>query len=255
MDKHNIEIIGINGIPEIKPGDDIAELIIRSVSNQKCVIQENDTFVIAQKIVSKSEGQFVHLSGVKPSSFAKIFSQKSGRDPRLIEVVLKDSRKIIKIDYDRGILITETHHGFICANSGVDSSNVGGDEVVLRLPKNPDLSANKLVSKIQRLTGLSKLSVIISDTFGRPWREGHVNYSIGSAGIQPTVDYRGNKDTFDRVMKVTEIAIIDEMASAAELVMGKTLQIPVAIIRGFQYQDNKLGTYSILRNEKTDMFR
>ena len=255
MDKHNIEIIGINGIPEIKPGDDIAELIIRSVSNQKCVIQENDIFVIAQKIVSKSEGQFVHLSDIKPSSFAKVFSQKSGRDARLIEVVLKDSRKIIKIDYDRGILITETYHGFICANSGVDSSNVGGYEVVLRLPKNPDFSANELVSKIQHLTGLPNVSVIISDTFGRPWREGHVNYSIGSSGIQPTVDYRGNKDTFDRVMKVTEIAIVDEMAGAAELVMGKTSQIPVAIIRGFPYQDNKLGTYSLLRNEQTDMFR
>jgi len=255
MDKNSINIIGIRGIPEVKSGDDIADLVIEAANNQKCLIRENDIFVIAQKIVSKSEGQFVHLSKVKPSSFAKVFSKKSGKDARLIEVALKDSRQIIKMDYGRGILITETHHGFICANSGVDSSNVGGNDVVLRLPENPDGSANKLVSKIQHLTGIKNISVIISDTFGRPWREGHVNYSIGSAGIQPTVDYRGNEDTFNKVMNVTDIAIVDEMASAAELVMGKTSKIPVAIIRGFKYKDNKLGTYSLLRNKQTDMFR
>ncbi len=255
MDKNTIEIIGVTGIPEVRRGDDIGELIVSSADTQNCLIRENDIFVIAQKIVSKSEDQFVYLSDIKPSSFAKVFGKKSGKDPRLIEVVLKESRQIIKMDYDRGILITETHHGFICANAGVDSSNVSRDDVVLRLPENPDESAQKLVSKIQSLTGIKKISVIISDTFGRPWREGQVNYSIGSSGIQPTVDYRGNKDSQNRVMNVTEIAIIDEMASAAELVMGKTSRIPAAIIRGFQYTDNERGTGSLIRKKQTDMFR
>ncbi|MCH2311326.1 MAG: coenzyme F420-0:L-glutamate ligase [SAR202 cluster bacterium] len=255
MNKNNIEIIGIHGIPEVKPGDDIAELITRYADEQNYLIQDYDIFVIAQKVVSKSEGQFVYLSDVKPSSFSTVFGEKSGKDPRLIETVIKDSRQIIKLDYDRGILITETHHGFICANSGVDLSNVSGNEVALRLPENPDESAIKLASKIKRISGIKNISVIISDTFGRPWREGQINFSIGSSGIQPTIDYRGKKDDFNKVMNVTEVAVIDELAGAAELVMRKTTRIPVVVIRGFKYKDTNLGTYSLFRNKHTDMFR
>tara|TARA_Y100000590_G_scaffold218535_1_gene247525 strand:+ start:24814 stop:25581 length:768 start_codon:yes stop_codon:yes gene_type:complete len=255
MDKNTIEIIGVTGLPEIKPGDDIAKLILRSANAQNLLIKEYDVFVIAQKIISKSEGQFVYLSSVKPSSFSKIFGEKSGKDPRIIEIALKDSRQIIKLDYERGILITETHHGFICANSGVDSSNVSGDEVALRLPKNPDESAIELASKIQCISGINNISVIISDTFGRPWREGQTNFSIGSSGIQPTIDYRGKMDDFQKIMNVTEIAIIDELAAAAELVMRKTKRIPVAIIRGVTYKNNNLGTSSLIRNKQTDLFR
>jgi len=255
MGRNIIEIIGIEGIPEINAGDDLAKILLTAAENQNCPVKENDVLVIAQKVVSKAEGQYVHLSEVTPSAFAELFGKKSGKDPRIIEVVLQDSRRIIRMDYDRGILITETHHGFICANSGIDSSNVMGNDVVLRLPKNPDLSALNLVSQIKKDTGFNNISVVISDTFGRPWREGHVNYAVGSAGIQPTIDYRGKKDKFNKVMKVTDIAIIDEIASAAELVMGKPSDIPVAIIRGIVYAGSSSGTASILRNKNTDLFR
>ena len=250
-----IEIIGVTGIPEVKHGDEIGVILTEAAKRQNTVIQSNDIVVITQKIVSKSEGRIVDLRKISPSNFATQLAQHSNRDPRLVELILRESRAIIRMDLARGIFITETQHGFICANAGIDTSNVPGDHMVSLLPKDPDKAAQRIRSQLhQRIPGGS-IAVVISDTFGRPWREGHINFAIGVAGMDSIHDYRGSEDAYGTTLKTTQIASADELAAAAELVMGKVRQVPIAIVQGYKYVVGSNGAQTLLRHRSTDLFR
>jgi coenzyme F420-0:L-glutamate ligase / coenzyme F420-1:gamma-L-glutamate ligase len=260
-----ITIIPVKINKNIKEGDNISELILEALNLNNLQIYENDVIVIAQKIISKSENRILNLKDVIPSKKAlEIFSIHE-KDPRLIELILRESLDIIRITNKN--LIVETKYGFICANAGIDQSNVSVEtDVVLLLPENPDESAKKIRKYIYHKLK-KNVSVIISDTFGRPFRKGQTNIAIGIAGICPLKSYVGSKDSFGKVLRVTEIAIVDELASSAELVMGKTLEVPVAIIRGYGYQaidleddddDNvnyNISIKSLFREKSQDLFR
>ena len=239
-------------MPLVKVGDSIGEQIVNAAKEESIEIRPQDIIVIAQKIVSKAEGNIVDLSTVHPSSLAETIAKTSGKDPRHVEVILRESTSIVRM---RGAhLIVETQHGFVCANAGVDRSNVGKDDSVVLLPIDPDKSAEIIRNKIMELTG-ADIAVIISDTFGRAWRNGQVNIAIGIAGLSPMVDYRGTQDMFGNQLNVTQIAIADELASATELVMRKSDRIPVVIVRGVKY-DNQEGSIKLLiRPKEEDLFR
>jgi coenzyme F420-0:L-glutamate ligase / coenzyme F420-1:gamma-L-glutamate ligase len=211
-ESRRIEVIGLSGVPEVRRGDDLATLAIEACSRDGLEVATGDIFVFTQKIVSKSEGRTVDLDTVDPSALARTFAERFGRDARLVEVVLRESRRVVKMD--RGILITETHHGFVCANSGVDASNVDGVSAVSLLPVDPDRSAAELRRELERRSG-KDLSVLITDTFGRPWREGLTNVAIGISGIDPLDDQRGLRDPLGRTLVASVIAVADEIASAA----------------------------------------
>lgn len=248
-----IEIFGLETIPIVKEGDNIAELIVEATEKENVGIQDNDIIVIAQTIVSRSEGRVVNLKNIKPSPFAKILANETRKDPRLVEVILRESKGIVRMGKHH--LIMETHHGFVCANSGVDRSNVPGEETVSLLPKDPDACARKIRNEIKRITG-KEVAVIISDTFGRPLREGAVGVAIGVSGIDPLYDMRGRKDLFGYVLETTLVAIADELASAAELVMGESNEgIPVVVIRGFKYPKGEYSIQRLLRPVEKDLFR
>ena len=248
-----IEVISVKGLPIVKEGDDLAGMICEAAEKQGKSIQEGDIIVITHVIVSRAEGNVVNLDSVVPSDFAKALAQQCGKDPKLIEVMLRESRSIVRMG--DGKLITETKHGFVCANSGVDQSNVPGEINVALLPNNPDRSAQKIRRKIRRLTG-KNVAVIISDTHGRPFREGEINIAIGVAGIDPVRDRRGEKDLFGYVLRVKRTAIADELSSAAELVIGQADEgIPVAIIRGYQYpKSERAKATDLIRPREKDLF-
>jgi len=251
MPRKEIWIKGLQGIPEVRPGDDLAQLIVASARSAGIDLCPGDIVVIAQKVVSKSEGRLVDPKEIEPSAFALHIAKESGKDPHFVEVVLREARRLIRMD--RGILIAETRHGFVCANAGVDTSNVPGGLLCL-LPLDPDASANIVRQRILDLTG-NEVAVVISDTFGRPWRLGHVNVAIGVAGLKPLLDYRGVKDSFGYVLKVTEMAIADELAAAAELVTGKVDRVPVALIRGYQFHPGQGKAVDLIRKPEEDLFR
>jgi coenzyme F420-0:L-glutamate ligase / coenzyme F420-1:gamma-L-glutamate ligase len=248
-----LSILPVKGIPDIKSGDDVGKLIVQRVESQGDEFQRGDIAVISQKIVSKAEGRTLTLSKVTPSEFARTIAKETGKDPRQVEVVLRESKKIIRMR--GGHLITETAHGFICANSGVDQSNVGRtrDSVTL-LPRDSDASADRIRKTIHHITGRD-VPVIITDTFGRAWRIGQVNFAIGISGMKPIQDYRGTKDMYRRTLQVTEIAVADELASAAELVMNKSDKVPVAIIRGYNAPKGRGRIKDLIRPEEFDLFR
>lgn len=250
-----IEVIGLTGIPEVRAGDWLGELIADAATGQGTPLEDGDIVVVTQKIVSKAEDRVVELSGVEPSAPALQFADESGRDPRLIELVLRESRAVVRMDAARGILITETKHGFVCANSGIDASNVPGEDSVSLLPEDPDASAHRIREELAGPAGLSTLAVIVSDTFGRAWREGHANFAIGVAGIDPIKDYRGTQDSFGNVLKVTNIAVADELAATTELVMAKANGVPVAIVRGLPYASTEGSVAPLIRDRSTDLFR
>ena len=254
MTTTRIEIIGVTGLPEIEPGARLGELVAGACSGQGTPVQAGDIAVVTQKAVSKAEGRLVDLDRVSPSRFALEFAQRSGKDPRVVEVVLGETRSIVRSDAERGILITETHHGFICANAGVDSSNVPGEDMVSLLPEDPDRSAGAIREQILDATGVDA-PVIITDTFGRPWREGQVNFAVGVSGMEVFRDYRGEADSSGKVMAVTNIAEVDEIAAAAELVMGKVDAVPAAIVRGHPYLRGEGGFGALLRARSSDLFR
>jgi coenzyme F420-0:L-glutamate ligase/coenzyme F420-1:gamma-L-glutamate ligase len=247
----HVSIIPVPMEKDVNTNDDLAELILSSIKNQKQKLYDNDILVIAQKIVSKAEGRLVSLNSVRPSKRAYSIAAKHGKDPRVVELILRESKQIVKIE--RGIIIVETKHGLVCANAGVDQSNINGSFASL-LPLNPDGSAAKIRAKIKKLTR-KEVAVIIADTFGRPFREGQVNVAIGVSGLRPITDYRGLKDIFGKKLKVTEIAVADEIASAAELVMGKLDLIPVVIIRGLRYKNKQGSAKDLIRKRKNDLFR
>jgi coenzyme F420-0:L-glutamate ligase/coenzyme F420-1:gamma-L-glutamate ligase len=255
-----MRIIGLRGLPDITPGLDLATAITEAVKTQGLTLGSDDgiddgiddILVVTQKVISKSEGRLVDLRTVTPSPFAEQFALKYDKDPRVVEVVLRESRRIVKMD--QGTIISETHHGFVCANAGVDESNLKDEGTVALLPEDSDLSARKLRSAIGTLTGYEP-AIIISDTFGRPWRDGLVDVAIGVAGMEALRDYRDLADTEGRIMKVTAVAIADELASAAELVMGKLDKVPVALVRGYSYTKGEGGIGQLIRPPEKDLFR
>ncbi len=249
---HEIRVIGIEGLPEIEPGNDLVALVLEACGKQDLELLDGDILVFTQKVVSKAEGRLVCLDDVKPSSLAEHFAQEAGKDPRSVEVVLSEARRVVKMD--RGILIAETRHGLVCAQAGVDASNVPNPNTVALLPENPDESAAALRRAVQERTG-SEIAVILTDTFGRPWREGLTNVAIGVAGMNPLLDYRGEQDPHGRPLTATLIAVADELASAAELVMGKLDRIPVALIRGYHYESRNGTARDLVRPAEKDLFR
>jgi len=241
-----LQIIPVHIEKEIEPHDNLSELIINSQE-----IHGGDVLVIAQKIISKQEGRIVELSSIIPSLLAEGISSEYSKDPKIMQLILNESKQIIRMD--RGIIIVETNNGFICANAGVDESNVPNGYATL-LPLNSDLSADYIRTEILKKTNKS-ISVIISDTFGRPFRMGQINCAIGISGMNPILDYAGTKDSFDKTLRVTAIAIADELCSAAELVMKKTTNCPVAIIRGYDFKNEPSSINGLIRPEKEDLFR
>lgn len=246
-----IELIGVPGIPEVAGGNDPAAMIAGALRDAAIEPVNGDVFVVAQKIVSKAEGRVVKLDSVEPSPRAREWAAAFDKDARVVEVVLRESKRIVRME--RGVLISETEHGFVCANAGVDASNVAAGTVTL-LPKDSDASARQIRSALERSFAV-RLAVIVCDTFGRPWREGLVNVALGVSGIAPLIDYRGQKDSHGNALKVTVIAIADELASAAELVMKKSAGVPVAIIRGFDYESRDGSGLELIRVPELDLFR
>ena len=248
-----IQIIPIRISADVSPGDNLAAMIGRGCQDQGIDILEGDIIVVAQKIVSKSEGRIVHLDKVVPSRKAKSIAKANQKDPRLVELILQESTRIVRIR--RGVIITETHHGFVCANSGIDQSNAKDESTAILLPLDPDKSASRIRNDL--LKDYSRqVAVIITDTFGRPFRNGQTNVAIGIAGIAPMKSYVGKSDMYGKILRVTEIAIVDEISSAAELVMGKSDRVPAVIVRGLEYEYSPKATIkSLLRNRKKDLFR
>jgi coenzyme F420-0:L-glutamate ligase/coenzyme F420-1:gamma-L-glutamate ligase len=228
-----VEIIALAGIPEIRPGDDLPVLIGDAIERTPALLplRGDDVLVVTQKVVSKAEGAVVDLATVGPRPEAVAFAERWDRDPRQVEVVLREARRVVRME--RGVLITETPHGFICANGGVDASNVGPESghVVTLLPADPDASAARVRDAVRARFGVD-LAVVVSDSFGRPWRWGIVDVAIGVSGLAPLEDLRGQPDHDGRIMRSTVRATADELASAAELAFGKTAGRPVAIVRG-----------------------
>lgn len=241
-----MQIIPIHIEKEIEPNDDISQLIIDSEE-----IHNGDVLVIAQKIISKQEGRIVKLSSVVPSLLAEGISSQYKKNPYIVELILNESKQIIRMD--RGILIVETNNGFICANAGIDESNVK-DGFATLLPLNSDTSAKNIRKEILKKTNKT-VSVVISDTFGRPFRMGQTNCAIGISGMNPILDYAGTEDSFGKTLRVTAIAIADELCSAAELVMKKAINCPIAIIRGYDFKNEDSSIDVLIRHQNEDLFR
>ena len=251
---NTIQVIAVENLPLIKKGDNLGQLIVETAKKQNTPIQEKDVIVVTHVAVSKAEGNIINLDQVTPSERAKEIAQKINKDPAMVEVILQETKDIIRIGQNS--IITETKSGVICANAGVDRSNVSGDRNVVPLPKNPNASAQNIRQEIKRLTG-ANVAVIVSDTHGRPFRMGEINVTVGVAGIKPIRDRRGEKDLFGYVLRIKQTAIADELSSAAELVIGQANEgIPAAIIRGYKYQtaENASAT-ELTRPKEKDLFR
>ena len=241
-----IQIIPVKIQKDIIPNDNLVDLVLESTE-----IQDDDILVFSQKIVSKNEDRIISLASVNPSLLANGISSSYDKDPRLVELILSESKRIVRME--NGIIIVETNHGFVCANAGIDESNVRDGYATL-LPEDPDRSANLLKEKIEQKTG-KNIAIIISDTFGRPFRLGQTDVAIGVAGIEPILDYSGKPDTFGKIMQVTAIAIADEICSATELVMGKVEKCPVAIVRNYKFDFSDTKIQNLLRPKHEDLFR
>jgi coenzyme F420-0:L-glutamate ligase/coenzyme F420-1:gamma-L-glutamate ligase len=247
-----IAIIGIVGMPEVRPGDDLPGLILDAAARQGLAFAPGDVLVVAQKVISKAEGRLVELATEEPSPFAREVANASGKDPRVVEVVLREARRIVRMDH--GVIICETHHGFVCANAGVDSSNVDRTGLVSLLPEDPDASAAEIRRRAHEVAGVD-VPVVISDTFGRPWRDGHVNVAVGLAGMEPLLSYSGRTDPAGYELCVTSMAVADELAAAAELAMGKLDRVPAVVIRGYRYPPGCGTARQLVRRAERDMFR
>ncbi len=247
-----IEIIGVPNIPEIQQGDDLPRLILAGCESGGIRLAADDVLIVTQKIVSKAEGRMVDLNDVTPSQFAQDYAQKWGKDPRQIEVVLRESARIVRMD--KGVIICETRHGFVCANAGVDASNVPGGHLVTLLPVDSDASALAIREAVRAETGVD-VPVIVSDSFGRPWRQGIINIAVGVSGLAPLRDFRGEDDPYGYRMHATIISVADELTSAAELVMGKVDACPVAVVRGYPFVRAEGSSRELVIDPARDMFR
>ena len=246
-----LELIGLEGLGEVRQGDSVGGRIVEACSRQTITLSNSDVLVVAHKIISKAEGQLLCLGDIQPSARAVELSRELGKDARVMEVILRESRWIIR--KGGGTVIVETHHGFICANAGVDSSNVGLGQVAL-LPRDPDASARKIREEIRQRLGAAP-AIVISDSFGRAWRLGTVDVAVGVAGLRPLKDDRGTTDRYGYELKASVAAVADELAGAAELVMGKKGEIPVVVIRGYQRKGEDGSAQELLRPENEDLFR
>ncbi len=246
-----LRVIGIPGLPEVSTGDRLGSLVAEAIRSADIQVLAKDVIVVTQKIVSKAEGRVVQLDTIQPSLLARCWAEAQSKDPRLVDVILSQARRVVRMDRD--VLIVETHHGFVCANGGVDVSNTESGTVSL-LPRDPDASAEQIRETLEQIFRL-KLAVIVSDTFGRPWREGLVNVALGVAGLNPLEDYRGQTDSSGQTLTATVIALADELAAAAELVMGKTRRIPAALIRGVEYSEVQGTGQQLIRSAERDLFR
>lgn len=247
----DVQISPVQGIKRVEPGDELGRIIAVALRGMGFELVDGDIVVVTQKVVSKSEGRLARLDEVKPTRQATTLASELEKDPRVVELVLRESKRIVRKGH--GILITETRHGFICANSGIDVSNVESGYAAL-LPLDPDASARRIRKSLEKAT-TRKLAVIVTDTFGRPWREGQTDMAIGCSGIAPTQSLAGRKDPYGYVLRVTRPAIVDEVAAAAELVMKKRSLIPVAIVRGVNYKRAESGARSMVRKRSLDLFR
>lgn len=246
-----VRILAIRDLPMVKEGDDIVDQIIIAADKQDTPLKNKDIVVITQRIFSKAQGLVVPLDNYPPSSFALEYAERTEKDPRLVEAVLQESTRIIR--QVGGVLITETKHGFKCANAGVDGSNVGGDDLISLLPKDPDQDCQTVCDIIKARLGLD-VGVVMTDTFGRPWRHGQTNVAIGVAGMQPMRDYVGANDLDGKELRVTTICVADEIAGAAELVMGKLDAVPAAIVRGYPFEISQGSATEIVRETPLDLF-
>jgi coenzyme F420-0:L-glutamate ligase / coenzyme F420-1:gamma-L-glutamate ligase len=247
-----VRVIGIDGIPEAREGDDPARLVLDGLEHDGVRLEDGDVVVVTHKFVSKAEGRLVDLRTIEPSPFARQLAERYEKDARQVEVVLRESTRIVRMDH--GVIIAETPHGFVCANAAVDASNAPGAEIVVLLPVDPDDSARRIRDSLMRQTGVD-VAVIITDSFGRPWRSGIVDVAIGVAGMVPLVDYRGQHDDQGYELRATVVAIADEIASAAELATGKLDRRPVAIVRGYHYERGEGSGQDLVRDPSRDMFR
>ena len=242
----SVQVIPIEGLPEIQAGDDLAGLV-----SDRSDLRDGDILVVAQKVISKSEGRFRDLKTVEPSAHARELARGMESDPRLVQVVLDESIRVVRSDR---VLIVETRHGFVCANAGVDHSNVPGDDNVTLLPVDPDASATALRERIRELAH-ADVGVVIADTFGRAWRVGIENVALGIAGLPAFVDYRGQPDDWGKELRATVVAVADELAAAAELVMGKTARVPAAVVRGYHPEAPSGRGRDLIRPPEFDLFR
>ena len=247
----DVRLIRVPGLPEIRRGEDLSEQITIAARKMRMHFENGDILVIAQKIVSKAEGAVVHLETIEPSPQAQAIALRQKKDPRLVEVILKESRRLVRTD---PVLIAETRHGYVCANAGVDHSNVPDDDVVTLLPQNPDRSAREIAAALRKRTR-KRIAVIISDTFGRPWRLGLTNVAIGASGVPVLHDLRGTRDRDGKPLTATLLAVADELAAAAGLLMGKSEGFPVVLIRGYRYKPASEPAARIIRTASEDLFR
>jgi coenzyme F420-0:L-glutamate ligase/coenzyme F420-1:gamma-L-glutamate ligase len=246
----------LEGVPEVTPGDDLADLIAQALTENHETLKPGDVLVIAHKIVSKAEGRIRRLADVQPATQAEELAQNLNKDPRHVQVILDESQTVLRAE--RGVLICVTHHGFVCANAGVDASNVPGDDTVVTLPTDPDRSARKLRARLRARLGTTPPAVVITDSFGRAWRHGQLDIAIGCAGLQPIDDWRGRTDATNRELKATAIAIADELAAAADLTRTKDGSLPLVLIRGADRHvtpDDGPGAAALIRPEAEDLFR
>jgi coenzyme F420-0:L-glutamate ligase/coenzyme F420-1:gamma-L-glutamate ligase len=246
-----LRVTGLTGLPEVAAGDDLPRMILDALTAQGTPLADGDVLVVTQKIVSKAEGRVVALADVTPGPEARKLARETEKDPRLVELILRESVRIVR--QAGSVLITETRHGFVCANAGIDASNVAQGYVAL-LPEDPDASAAAIREAVRERAGV-EVAVVISDTFGRAWREGHTNVAVGVAGMEPFVDYVGEVDPFGNELRVSTLAAADELAGAAELVMGKLSGVPVAVVCGFEYPKGCGTARDIVRPPERDLFR
>jgi coenzyme F420-0:L-glutamate ligase/coenzyme F420-1:gamma-L-glutamate ligase len=247
-----ISLIALDGIGEVEPGDDLAEMIAAALAAADIGLEADDVLVVTQKIVSKAEGRVVELASVTPRPEAVEWAERWGKDARQVELVLQESAEVLRMA-PGGLIISRTRQGFVCANAGVDLSNVGGREAATLLPVDSDASARTLRDRLGELPGM-RPAVVISDSFGRPWRNGIVNVAIGAAGLEPLLDLRGTPDADGRVMQSTVIAVADELASAADLAGGKVGRRPVVLVRGFQHVAGEGEAAALVMDREQDLF-
>ena len=247
-----IALIPIPDIPQIQPGDDLVSLLLDAIDRSKVGLKDGDILVMCQKIVSKAEGAVVDLKTVEPSDFAHQIADQWEKDPRIVEVVLRESNRIVMMK--NGVVITETKRGWVCANSGVDASNTLADDIVIVLPEDPDKSAKNMRTAIQERRNIS-IGIVITDTFGRPWRDGLVEFALGVSGFEGLLDLRGGEDLQGRELSHTVISVADELACAAGLLMEKSAAVPAVIVRGYKYIPAEGNGQVLIRPAEADLFR
>lgn len=247
-----LELIALDGIGEVAPGDDLALHIARAMPSNGLELTDADVLVVTQKVVSKAEDRLVGLDSIEPSDLARAWAARWGKDARQVELVLRESAEIVRMG-PGGLIISRTRHGLVCANAGVDVSNVGGGEVASLLPVDPDASAARLRDGLERRLGV-RPAIVISDSFGRPWRNGIINVAVGAAGIEVLLDLRGQPDVAGREMQATVIAVADELASAADLAGGKVDQRPVVLVRGYRWRPSATGASALVMERERDLF-